>query len=309
MEKRQRVVYIIILLAMVLPFTLYSQLDDIYGETELEDEAEEIIKGISEERPKKFEETAPSESKLSFYLNPWVGNISSTSFRGDAPALGGTTFRIDEVGIDRMRLWPWFGGTLRISKFDNLGLDVWGSSGGGEKVLSREIKYDGFTFAAGDPIKTDYFIGHFSAYYERVLLLPEESPEKFYLGWVLGASVISWSLKIHDIDPTKNFAGKEKIWLLLPRVGLKAEKRFKIGSFPMAVRGGSLLEWVPKISKFRGHNIEVYLELKVYLARALYIGGGYRYSSISMTNEERTFDTDRATFTVHGPYVTLGADF
>lgn len=288
---------------------LYSQLDDIYGETELEEQADEIIKGISEERPKGFEETAPTESKLSFYLNPWIGNISATSFRGDAPALGGTTFRIDEVGIDRMRFWPWFGGTLRISKFDSLGIDVWGSSGGGNKVLTREINFDGFKYDAGDHVNSDYFIGHFTLYYERSLLLPEEAPERFYLGWVLGASVLSWSLKLHDTGPGKNFAGKEKIWMLLPRAGLKAEKRFKIGSFPMALRGGGFLEWVPKISKFRGHNLEVYLELKVYLARALYLGGGYRYSTVSMTNEERTFDTDRASFTVHGPYITLGADF
>ncbi|MFN7181960.1 MAG: hypothetical protein ACK4NF_04715 [Planctomycetota bacterium] len=294
---------------IILSLSTYTQLDDIYGEDELEEQADEIISGIAEKKAKTYEETAPSESRLSFYLNPWVGNLSATTFRGDAPALAGTKFSIDEVGIDRTRFWPWFGATLKITKLDMLGIDVWGTSGGGNKVLSKNIDFDGFTFAAGDPVTSDIFIGHISVYYERSLVMPDEAPERFYLSWVLGASVLAWSLKLHDTNPQKNFAGQEKIWMLLPRSGLKAEKRFKIGSFPVAFRMGGFLEWIPKISKFRGHNFDIYLEVKIYLARALYLGGGYRYLTTSMSNEERTFDTDTASFTVHGPYITLGVDF
>ncbi len=287
----------------------YSQFDDIYGDTELEEQAEDIIEGIPEEKPKTYEETAPTESRLSFYLTPWIGNMSATTFRGDAPALGGTEFRIEDVGIKRIRLWPSFGGSIKISKLDSLGIDIWGTTAGGSQVLSREINFDGFTFAAGDPITSDIFIGHFSVFYERSLVMPEEVPERFYLRWVLGASILTWNLKLVNTDPTKNFAGEEKIWILLPRTGLKGEKRFKIGTFPMATRVGAFLEWVPKISKFRGYNFDIYAELKIFLARALYLGFGYRYNTTSMTNEERAFDTNRASFTVHGPYLTLGVDF
>ncbi|MBI2920991.1 MAG: hypothetical protein HYY18_07890 [Planctomycetes bacterium] len=175
----------------------------------------------------------------------------------------------------------------------------------GDNTTSREDEgFDGRIILAGDALSARFRVVQAAVHFEWVFL-DFGSSKTFGLevGVIVGAR---WTRFDADIRPTATHerlhSGAQAV---LPDLGLTLCVGF-LNIFEIeAYASGMVLD----VSTYDYESINGGAELRIYIDKNFYVGGGYRFSSGSLERGDSEEDGRLLEYEYHGPMVTLGIQF
>lgn len=268
-----------------------------------DEEGEEPLPEFLAQRKKKVEKDTYIELKA----QGWLANLGSATMKVDNVNYAGSRFDFNDVGIDRSKVAPCAEGYIEYGQYDRLGFSGFYINRSGSQKLREDIIFNGNTYGVGDNLDSEVTISHFSIYYEYGLVTPKETETKLTIFGQIGVSYNSWHLELRDL--TKSITDDEKIWILMPRFGLRAEREFSISKLNFKLETGGFFEFLPKIGNQKGAAVEGYIDINFLLLDKVGAGIGYHFYRANLTNRESSKDVDKADYTIYGPYLNVFVKF
>ncbi|OHB77804.1 MAG: hypothetical protein A2Z34_02715 [Planctomycetes bacterium RBG_16_59_8] len=247
------------------------------------------------------------EETIGVKLRMWSATMGG-DMRVDEDNILGTEIDIDDV-LDMEKDDKAFEGVITFKPFHNsrFDLEYWSNNFDGETRLAQTFIFDGETYDLGTQVNSSMDMNVATLTYSYVISTPRVADIAIEAGPVIGVKLLDYEGSLHAVDAPVPFSAGEKFTTPAPVVGLRVT--------------ADLTKWITveadvnglKMSNIQDIDatlIDAHAEVTLNLWRGFYIGGGYHYFDIDVTDESGSSgEKTEVDFTLDGLYLSAGYRF